>query len=356
MHSPLRFIPSILTKSPPIHLTLFVTRKCNARCPFCFYSAGQASEGELTLEEYARISESMGNLLWLAFSGGEPIMRDDLMDIARLFYRNNSPSIILIPTNGLMPGRTRVIVEQILNDCPDSTVVVKLSIDGERELHDSLRGVVGAFDRTVETYELLAPLLNEFRNFELGINTVFCSGNQDRIDEIIDLVMEMKHIRTHTISLARGETREHGLSDVNLGKYLAASERLARGLREGTQPSYSFGGARLKAAQDIIQRKLIHETATNNSRQIECLAGRLNLVITETGELYPCESFLDEHKLGNLRESDFDIKGMLQNEGTRHLIDRIGRHCFCTHECYMMTNILFNPRLFPALIKEILSL
>ena len=352
MHSPLRFIPAILTKSPPLHLTLFVTRRCNASCPFCFYSAGAASKDELTLEEYSRISESTGRLLWLALSGGEPIMRDDLIDIVKMFYRNNRPSIILLPTNGLMPGRTRVMVEQILTDCPDSTIVVKLSIDGDRELHDMLRGVSGAFDRTRETYELLSPLLREFKNFELGVNTVFCAENQDRMDEIIDLAADMKDIRTHTISLARGETREQSEGDIDLEKYLKASERLASGLREGTQPAYNFRGARLKAAQDIIQRRLIHETSTRNSRRLECYAGRLNLVITETGDLFPCESFLDEHKLGNLRENDFDIKGMLKKEGTRHIIERIGRHCFCTHECYMMTNILFNPKLYPELFRE----
>jgi radical SAM protein with 4Fe4S-binding SPASM domain len=354
MHSPLRFLPSILTKRPPVHLTLFVTRRCNARCPFCFYSAGEASGDELSLDEYSRISRSMGSLLWLAFSGGEPILRDDLMDIAKVFHDNNRPSIILIPTNGLMPGRTRVMVEQILNDCPKSTVVVKLSIDGPRELHDSLRGVGGAFDRTLETYELLAPLLADYRNFELGVNTVFCAENQDHMDGIIGIVAGMKDIRTHTISLCRGQRRKQSGVDIDLSKYLDASRRLAKGLREGSQPSYGFRGARLKAAQDIIQRRLIHETAVKNSRRLECYAGRLNLVITETGELYPCESFLDEHKLGNLRENDFDINAMLRKEGTRHIIDRIGRHCFCTHECYMMTNILFNPRLYPSLLKEYL--
>jgi len=356
MYSPLRFIPSIITKRPPIHLTLFVTRRCNARCPFCFYSAGEAGKDELSLDEYAKISKSVGNLLWLALSGGEPLLRDDLLDIVSTFYRNNKPSIILIPTNGLMPGRTRAVVEQILRDCPKSTVVVKLSIDGPRELHDELRGVDGAYDRTQETYELLSPLLREYRNFELGVNTVFCAENQERMDEIIDLAGGMEHIRTHTISLCRGHTRQQSEEDIDLDKYLAAAERLAGGLRDGSQSSYSFGGARLKAAQDIIQRSLIHKTATGNSRQLECYAGRLNLVITETGELYPCESFLEEHRLGSLREKDYDIRGILQKEGTRQIIERIGHHCFCTHECFMMTNILFNPRQYPALFREYLSL
>ena len=98
-----------------LNLTLFLTKQCNARCPFCFYSAGKASKDELSTDEYSRISRALGNLLWLAFSGGEPLLRDDIVDIAKEFYRNNNPSIILISTNGLMPSRTRAVAEQMLS-------------------------------------------------------------------------------------------------------------------------------------------------------------------------------------------------------------------------------------------------
>ena len=46
---------------------------------------------------------SLGQLLWLAFSGGETFLRDDLVEIADVFYKNNRPAIILLPTNGLLP-------------------------------------------------------------------------------------------------------------------------------------------------------------------------------------------------------------------------------------------------------------
>ena len=32
------------------------------------------------------------------------------------------------------------------------------------------------------------------------------------------------------------------------------------------------------------------------------------------------------------------------------------KNCYCTHECYFMTNILFNPRLYPALAREYIQL
>ena len=52
------------------------------------------------------------------------------------------------------------------------------------------------------TYNLLEKLL-EIPNFELGVNTVFCSENQDSMDRTIDFVSGLKNIKTHTISLMR---------------------------------------------------------------------------------------------------------------------------------------------------------
>ena len=53
----LRHLDSIAWKRRPIHLTFFVTRRCNARCPFCFYlqgaDAAEADGTELSLEEMA---------------------------------------------------------------------------------------------------------------------------------------------------------------------------------------------------------------------------------------------------------------------------------------------------------------
>jgi radical SAM protein with 4Fe4S-binding SPASM domain len=358
MHSPLRFIPSVFRKNDPLHLTLFVTRRCNARCPFCFYleKDGDVSDNkegpELSFDEIRSISGSMGNLLWLAFSGGEIYLREDLVEISRVFYENNKPSIMLYPTNGLMPELIRDRTEQILRSCPKSIITVKLSIDGIMAKHDSLRGVNGSFDRVLNTYDTLSPLLDEFRNFELGINTVFCSENQDEMDEIIEFVNGLDMIKTHTISMVRGEINDATYKEIDINKYLAAISRLEKDLRDGSAPVYSFRGARIKAAQDIIQRRLIHQTITEKRQLIPCYAGRLNLVITETGDVFACENFSENFRLGNIRDHSLDMKGLLGSERAQSVVSSIKDGCFCTHECYMMTNILFNPKMYPRLFKE----
>ena len=359
--SPFRHLGSVLWKSRPIQFTFFLTRRCNAKCPFCFYTSKQdqtaVSENELSLTEIEKFAPQLGKLLWLAFSGGEIFLRSDLVQITQLFYRINKPAIILLPTNGLLQKIIYQGVETILQNCPKSSIVVKLSLDGPETIHDELRGVPGAYHKTLRTCKALAPLADRYANFELGINTVFCQANQDHIDEVIDLVQTFPWVKTHTVSLIRGEMFRDDLKQVDLAKYKKIIDRLESDLKKKAASIYRFRGAKLKAAQDILQRRLIYAAARETERTTPCYAGKLNLVLTESGDLYPCEDFSPQMKFGNIRENEYDLQRILKGERTRKVLDFIAdKGCHCTHECYFMTNILFNPGRYPALLKEYLQL
>jgi len=359
--SPFRHLDSIIWKSRPIQFTFFLTRRCNAQCPFCFYISNKdlaaSSANELSLAEIETLAPQLGKLLWLAFSGGEIFLRSDLVAITTLFYRINQPAIILLPTNGLMQETISRNVEAILQACPKSSVVVKLSLDGPEAIHDELRGVPGAYRKTMATCEALGKLVDRYENFELGINSVFCQANQDHIDEVIDLVQAFPHVKTHTVSLIRGEVFRDDLKQVDLAKYKKVIERLEADLKKRLAATYRFRGGKLKAAQDILQRRLIYEAARTTRRTTPCYAGKLNLVLTENGDLYPCEDFSENMKFGNIRESNYDLRGLMKSDQGRRILDFIDdRGCHCTHECYFMTNILFNPARYPSLLKEYLQL
>ncbi len=354
MFLPFRHFTSVLLKTRPIQLTFFATRKCNSRCPFCFYLRSKGAKNnqpELSLEEIEKISKSLGNLLWLLFSGGEVYLRDDIVEITKVFYENNKPAIITLPTNGLLPELIRERTEEILKHCEKSVVAVKISIDGLHEEHDSLRNMEGNFKKAMHTYELLGELLEKYPNFELGINTVFCSVNQGKMVEIINFVSDVPNVRAHTLSMIRGELEDESFKQIDLELYKKAIEAMEKNLRTGKASIYGFKGASLKAAQDILQRRLIYATMLQKRRLIPCYAGRLNLVLTESGEVYPCE-ILDK-KMGNVREYNYDMKLLLQSEEAKKIIHEVeAGECYCSHECYFTTNILFNPRLYPALAKE----
>lgn len=352
MYSWLRHVDAIAWKRRPIQCTFFLTRRCNARCAFCFYVNPDEPPGkdELSLEEIGAISRSLGSLLWLAFSGGEIFLRQDLVEISRVCYQQNRPVFMLYPTNGLMPDLIHDTMRRILRCCSRSRIIVKLSLDGIEDEHDRLRGTPGGFAKLMRSYQLLAGLLGEFENFELGVNTVFCAANQDRMAHISDFVAALPEIRTHTISLVRGEAAG-GQGAVDTDKYRQAVDRLASDLCCRAAPVYRFRGARLKAAQDILQRRLIHRTLTQKRRLIPCYAGRLNLVVREDASVYACEML--EQPLGNLRDCGYDLDRVLRSSAAAAVLAGIAaRRCHCTHECYFITNILFNPRLYPALLRS----
>ncbi|MDH5445954.1 MAG: radical SAM protein [Gammaproteobacteria bacterium] len=359
MYSPLRHLPALFYKHRPIQLTYFVTRQCNARCPYCFYLASkndtQQNEAELNLDEIQQVSNSLGSLLWLAFSGGEIFLRKDLAAISQIFYRQNKPCIMLYPTNGMQPQHIKNTMQQILETCPKSVIAVKLSIDGIGEQHDGLRNTPGSFNKTLQTYHDLLPFLERYKNFELGFNTVFCSENQHDMNSIIDYVASLEHAPLHTISMVRGNLNEPHYKNIDLEKYRQASERLASNMKKRISSLFRFNGARLKAAQDILQRRLIYATLQQKQSQLPCYAGLVNLVLNEIGDVYPCEML--HNSFGNVCDYQYNIQKVLKTEQAKIIQARIkNRQCYCTHECYMMTNTLLNTRQYPVLVKEYLGM
>ena len=107
----LGYIPTYLTRGL-FQLIFYPTFRCNARCLTCFNwkNIESAKKDELSIEEINRISKNMPSFPWLMFSGGEPFLRGDLVNIVRLI---KSPSET-ISTNGLMPNRIAGFVEKML--------------------------------------------------------------------------------------------------------------------------------------------------------------------------------------------------------------------------------------------------
>jgi hypothetical protein len=164
----------------------------------------------------------------------------------------------------------------------------------------------------------------------------------------VDLVRGLPAVRAHTISMIRGP----GSAQVDLARYERVVARLEERWSAGERRHHRFAGGRLKAAQDRVQRALVRETLARGRRVIPCEAGRLNLVLTEGGELHPCEGRWDL-SFGNVRAAGYDVPAMLRAEGGERVVREIARGaCHCTRECNLLTNILCNPTMHPGLLRE----
>lgn len=109
-------------------------------------------------------------------------------------------------------------------------------------------------------------------------------------------------------------------------------------------------------AKRIVRHNMIAKIARENEYRIPCYAGNLGGALFANGDVYPCELLIDR-KLGNVRESGYDFRKIWfgeKAEQSRRFIRE--SKCFCTYECFLTINILFNPRMMPAVLKEWSSL
>jgi radical SAM protein with 4Fe4S-binding SPASM domain len=81
---------------------------------------------------------------------------------------------------------------------------------------------------------------------------------------------------------------------------------------------------------------------------VPCVAGKRMIVATEKGDILPCEIL--NHRLGNLKDYDYNVRNLLSNDQTRRTVEWIRKsRCHCTFECALATSIIFHPLSYPIL-------
>ena len=90
-----------LDKCIPFKVDWEITYRCNLRCSHC-YQTGASGEKELTTEEIYSALDELADLgcLYLTFTGGEILLREDLFDIAK--YARKKEFAIRLFTNGTL--------------------------------------------------------------------------------------------------------------------------------------------------------------------------------------------------------------------------------------------------------------
>lgn len=119
-----------------------MTRRCNLRCLHCYASATRKEAAhELTTREAKAFIDDLADFgaPVLLFSGGEPLMRKDLPELA--FYARSKGMRTVISTNG-----TLISKEKAKTFAKIGLSYVGVSLDGMRETNDKFRGADGCFD------------------------------------------------------------------------------------------------------------------------------------------------------------------------------------------------------------------
>jgi MoaA/NifB/PqqE/SkfB family radical SAM enzyme len=331
---------------------LFTTGKCNARCAMCFYANDMEKKAQdLTFDEIRKISETAGNFKRLWLSGGEPTLREDLPEILEMFYKNNHITDINLPTNGIMSDRVIDWISRIRKNCPDCNISISISLDGFGQTHDTQRGVP-SFYRAVETLKKIDDNFRDDGHVLKNIATVITKYNVQEILDFAAWVYGRFNVSTHTIEAARGATREDGVK--------VLTERSLREIQDRIAPYYLGYAKRIGEGMNFIGRGLtkffyigLMRTMYNIRAQnlekptcwkMDCTAGETTLVLDYDGRFRSCEL---RDPIGNVKDYGCDVQKIMSSDAMKKEIETIGHgykaNCWCTHGCWIMSSITFNP-------------
>ena len=124
----------------PFCVSFEITHSCNARCKHC-HLGGPVQEERASPQKLGEICRTLKPMV-AQLSGGEPLLRNDVLKIAREFKRPNRAPYIVITTNGALLTKDKYY--QLLQAGVDE---ISLSLDYPDERHDEFRGIPGLFGK-----------------------------------------------------------------------------------------------------------------------------------------------------------------------------------------------------------------
>jgi radical SAM protein with 4Fe4S-binding SPASM domain len=181
--------------APPLRLLFWeTTAACNLACVHCrrLDVSRQLSQDDLTTQQaidMLRALPQIGRPI-VVFSGGEPLMRPDVFDLAAEARAFGLPTALA--TNGTIMNET---VAQRIVDVGIRRV--SMSFDGpDAATHDGFRGIDGAFDSSIRGFKALKSA-----GMSMQINTSISRHNFNKLDRMYDLAMELGADALHIFML-----------------------------------------------------------------------------------------------------------------------------------------------------------
>lgn len=140
-------------------IVLYVTFDCNMKCLHCFVRGRKmAASVNLSLDDSNLIADKLPSSSHLVLTGGEPFLRGDLFELARIFIEKTSISSIQINTNGFYSERIADFSKIFLHAYRNIRLSFQISFYGSRDTHNRISGNNKAFDNMKESVERLSGL------------------------------------------------------------------------------------------------------------------------------------------------------------------------------------------------------
>jgi PqqA peptide cyclase len=171
------------TITPPFWLLAELTYRCPLHCVFCYNPLNYAAiENELTTAEWVKVMREARQLgaAQLGFSGGEPLMRDDLEELVDEAHRLGFYTNLITSGVGLNEKRIQALKTAGLDH-------IQLSFqDSTQEMNDFLSST-----KTFELKKRVAALIKQY-DYPMVMNVVLHRHNLPHIDKIIEMALSLE--------------------------------------------------------------------------------------------------------------------------------------------------------------------
>lgn len=224
------FILNLLGTKVPFFVGHKLTYNCNLRCKMCPFWKRTSADSSLDQEKAILKHIYNSGACGIAFEGGEPLLRRDLVDI--LAFSRSLPLHTSLITNGML------LESRIDEITPYINGVIYVSLDGLEKTHDNIRGVRGSFRKA------LAGIGAAQRKCPVTINTTVTAENVDEVESLVQLANELG--TKISIAIAH-EYCNASLSSPAIDKTLKIAHRLLELKRNGYPIANSIGYLKVMA-------------------------------------------------------------------------------------------------------------
>lgn len=281
----------------PFHPAWEVTGACNLCCIHCHASSKKRQPNELTTDEARQFIDDLAavsEFRMLVYTGGEPLMRPDLIELMHHSRRAGLTNVIA--TNGTL------IDEEVAFQLREAGVAgAAVSLDSSQSsIHNHIRRDDTAYERAMRGIQALKKA-----GILVQINVTAMEYNLTGLDELIELADDAGSaimLMYQLVPVGRGGKIGDAALDVGqnerLLKTLAQKQRHISTIIEPVAgPQYwpylfeqngGTGGGRLQLAEKVFHG---------------CAAGRGFVYIKANGDVWPCPFV--EVNAGNIREKSF---------------------------------------------------
>jgi len=270
-----------------------LTRRCNLECAHCYIAAGprESATSELDTAECLRIVDevlAVNSAPMLILSGGEPLLRHDLAEIAG--YASERGATVVVGTNGTLLTDERIAALKAAGVRGFAVSIDSLT----PRYHDNFRHGKGSLDDTMTALGRLRA-----QRLDFIIQTTATKGNRAELERVAQWSAEQGAVAFNCYFLV-ATGRGAGLSDLAPAEYEAVLADLARWQRD-------YRGrmmVRAKCAPHFMRH--VHAADPDSpilNYETRCPCGTQYCRITPDGKLTPCP-YLPE-VAGDLRAQTF---------------------------------------------------